>query len=166
METKFYLKLWIAMALMFNAYSVLLAGPSTDKIENANEKNTEHNFYVGAKVGFAYVLGVELNYILKTREVNRLYLAAAIQSSFVVNSANAGGGFFIGKSGIGFGCRYHHLLWFESEPKTKIQPGYGPEIVYSKTIGTKYIINLHGGAIITEGIVFPDISFGVFIPLN
>jgi hypothetical protein len=130
------------------------------------EKTVRNNFYIGAKVGLVYVLGIEMNYILQTHEVNRLYLAAAIQSSFIVNSANAGGGFFLGNSGLGVGCRYHHLLWFESEKDSKIQPGYGPELVYNKTIGTKYIINLHAGAIITEGSFFPDISFGVFIPLN
>ena len=73
---------------------------------------------------------------------------------------------FLGKTGIGLGCRYHHLLWFESEKESKIQPGYGPEIVYNKTIGTKYIINLHAGGIVTKGSVFPDVTFGIFIPLN
>lgn len=130
------------------------------------EQTVKNNFYVGAKVGLVYVLGIEINYILQTHEVNRLYLAAAIQSSFIVNSANAGGGVFLGRSGLGVGCRYHHLLWFESEKDSKIQPGYGPELVYNKTIGTKYIINLHAGGIITEGSFFPDISFGVFLPLN
>jgi hypothetical protein len=138
----------------------------TNSDTNKQEKTVRNNFYVGAKVGLVYVLGIEINYILQTHEVNRLYLAAAIQSSFIVNSANAGGGFFLGKSGLGVGCRYHHLLWFESEKDSKIQPGYGPELVYNKTIGTKYIINLHAGGIITEGSFFPDISFGVFIPLN
>lgn len=93
-------------------------------------------------------------------------MAAAIQTSLVVNSANVGGGVFLGKTGIGIGCRYHHLLWFESESDSKIQPGYGPEVVWNRTIGTKYIINLHAGGIITEGSFFPDISFGVFLPLN
>jgi hypothetical protein len=130
------------------------------------EKTVRSNLYVGAKVGLVYVLGIEMNYILQTHEVDRLYLAAAIQSSFIVNSANVGGGFFLGRTGVGVGCRYHHLLWFESEKESKIQPGYGPELIYNKTIGTKYMINLHAGAIITEGSLFPDISFGVFIPLN
>ena len=130
------------------------------------DRTVKNNFYVGAKVGLVYILGIEMNYIIQTKEVNRLYLAAAIQSSFIVNSANAGGGFFLGRSGLGIGCRYHHLLWFESEKESKIQPGYGPELVYNKTIGTKYIINLHAGGIITEGSFFPDISFGVFLPLN
>lgn len=129
-------------------------------------KHVNHQFYLGAKVGLVFILGVETNYILQTKNVNRLYLGAAIQSSFIINSVNAGGGIFLGRTGIGLGCRYHHLLWFESEKESKIQPGYGPEIVYNKTIGTKYIINLHAGGIITEGSFFPDISFGVFLPLN
>ena len=145
--------------------------PSTktsEQDEGAQEKskNANHQFYLGAKVGIAYILGIETNYILQTKYVNRLYLAAAVQSSFIINSVNAGGGIFLGRSGIGIGCRYHHLLWFESEKDSKIQPGYGPELVYNKTIGTKYIINLHAGGIITEGSFFPDISFGVFLPLN
>ena len=129
-------------------------------------KKTNHNFYLRAKVGLVYVFGVELEYIIQTREINRFYLATSIQSSIIVNSFNAGGGFFLGKSGIGLGCRYHHLLWFESEKGSKIQPGYGPEVIWNKTIGTKYIINLHAGGIITKGSFFPDISFGVFLPLN
>jgi hypothetical protein len=138
---------------------------ASKEIVNQNS-NTKHNFYLGAKVGLVYILGIETNYILQTREINRLYLAAAVQSSFIVNSINAGGGIFLGKTGVGLGCRYHHLLWFESEKDSKIQPGYGPELVYNKTIGTKYIINLHAGGIITKGSFFPDISFGVFLPLN
>ncbi len=130
------------------------------------DHSTKHNFYLGAKVGLVYIFGIETNYILQTREINRIYLAAAIQSSFIVNSINAGGGIFLGRTGVGLGCRYHHLLWFESEKDSKIQPGYGPELVYNKTIGTKYIINLHAGGIITKGSFFPDISFGVFLPLN
>ena len=132
----------------------------------ASDKITKHNFYLGGKLGLIYVFGIETNYILQTNGMNRLYLAGAIQTSFVVNSINAGGGFFLGKTGVGIGCRYHHLLWFESEKDSKIQPGYGPEVVWNKTIGTKYIINLHAGGIITDGAFFPDISFGVFLPLN
>jgi len=134
--------------------------------ENAELKRTNHNFYLGAKVGLVYIFGIELNYIIQSREINRIYLATAIQSSVVVNSFNAGGGFFLGKTRIGLGCRYHHLLWFESEKESKIQPGYGPEVIWNKTIGTKYIVNLHAGGIITKGSFFPDISFGVFLPLN
>ena len=130
------------------------------------EKTTQHNFYAGAKLGLIYLLGLEMNYILQTKDVNRLYLAAAIQSSLIVNSANIGGGVFLGKTGVGIGCRYHHLLWFESEKDSKIQPGVGPEVVYTFNAGTKYIMNLHAGGILTEGSFFPDISFGVFIPLN
>lgn len=134
------------------------------KIES--EKSIQHNFYLGGKLGLIYVFGIELNYIIQSQEINRIYMAAAIQTSLVVNSANVGGGVFLGKTGIGIGCRYHHLLWFESESDSKIQPGYGPEVVWNRTIGTKYIINLHAGGIITEGSFFPDISFGVFLPLN
>lgn len=135
--------------------------------EAPNEiKKTNHNFYLGAKVGLVYVFGLELEYIIQTNEINRFYLATAVQSSLIVNSFNAGGGFFLGKTGIGLGCRYHHLLWFENEKESKIQPGYGPEVIWNKTIGTKYIINLHAGGIITEGSFFPDISFGIFLPLN
>lgn len=129
-------------------------------------KKTNHNFYLGAKVGLVYVFGIEFQYIIQTNEINRIYLATSVQSSIIVNSINAGGGFFLGKTGIGLGCRYHHLLWFEGENVSKIQPGYGPEVIWNKTIGTKYIINLHAGGIITEGSFFPDISFGVFLPLN
>ncbi|MCG8308619.1 MAG: hypothetical protein MI975_14600 [Cytophagales bacterium] len=128
--------------------------------------NVSHNFYIGGKLGLIYIFGIETNYILKSNDINRVYLAAAIQTSLVVNSINAGGGFFLGKTGVGVGCRYHHLLWFESEKDSKIQPGYGPEVVWNRTIGTKYIINLHAGGIISEGSFFPDISFGVFLPLN
>ena len=137
-------------------------------LETNSEKihSGKNNIYLGAKVGLVYLFGVELEYIYKTKDINRFYLAAAIQSSVIINSANAGGGFFLGNTGIGLGCRYHHLLWFESEKESKIQPGYGPEVVYNKTIGTKYIVNLHAGCVISEGYLFPDISFGVFLPLN
>jgi hypothetical protein len=134
---------------------------------NIEKVNTvKNNFYVGAKVGLVFLLGLEMNYIMQTHGTNRFYLAVAAQSSLIINSANAGGGIFLGKTGIGVGCRYHHLLWFESEKESKIQPGYGPEIIYNKTIGTKYIINLHAGGIVTKGSFFPDISFGIFLPLN
>ena len=143
-----------------------------DQIENSipqNEENSQsrsNNFYLGAKVGVIFLLGVELDYVFKTKDISRFYMAVAVQSSVIINSANAGGGVFLGNSGLGLGCRYHHLLWFESEKESTIQPGVGPEVIYNKSIGTKYILNLHAGAIITEGYVFPEISFGVFMPLN
>jgi hypothetical protein len=160
--------------LLLSSFHVVF--PSTSLADKDNEssisqqvddsKNTKHNFYLGAKVGLVYIFGIELDYIIQTNDINRIYLATAVQSSLIVNSFNAGGGFFLGKSGVGLGCRYHHLLWFENEKESKIQPGYGPEVIWNKTIGTKYIINLHAGGIITEGSFFPDISFGVFLPLN
>jgi len=154
-------------ALAFVTESSASLGSVLGDDEKESKKSTmDHNFYLGAKVGLVYIIGIETNYIIQSRDVNRVYLAAAIQTSFIVNSINAGGGVFLGKTGVGLGCRYHHLLWFESESDSKIQPGYGPEIVYNKTIGTKYIINLHAGGIITKGSFFPDISFGVFLPLN
>jgi len=139
---------------------------SSFEVKNEVNKKIDHNFYLGGKLGLIYVFGIEMEYIIQSKEINRVYFATAIQTSLVVNSINAGGGFFLGKTGVGIGCRYHHLLWFESEKDSKIQPGYGPEVVWNRTIGTKYIINLHAGGIITEGSFFPDISFGVFLPLN
>ncbi len=139
---------------------------SSNSKKGKDSKKTNHNFYLGAKVGLVYVFGIELEYIIQTNEISRIYLATSVQSSLIINSFNAGGGFFLGKTGVGLGCRYHHLLWFESEKESKIQPGYGPEVIWNKTIGTKYIVNLHAGGIITEGSFFPDISFGVFLPLN
>jgi len=159
-------KATVLMLLMFiSIKSSFAQNPKSVESElSANKVN--HNFYLGGKLGLIYVFGVEMNYIIQSQDINRVYFAAAVQTSFVVNSINAGGGFFLGKKGIGIGCRYHHLLWFESEKDSKIQPGYGPEVVWNKTIGTKYIINLHAGAIISKGTIFPDISFGVFLPLN
>lgn len=161
------------ICILFCLILILLASEKsisqTSELKNSSEekkKNIDHDFYAGAKVGVVYLLGVELNYIMETHEVSRFYLALAVQTSLVVNSANAGGGIFLGKTGLGLGCRYHHLLWFDAEPESKIQPGYGPEIIYNKTIGTRYIINLHAGGIITKGSFFPDISFGIFLPLN
>jgi hypothetical protein len=159
-------KLTVLVWLLFFGLKPCLAqnGPLSEP--EISDKQVSHNFYLGGKLGLVYVFGIEANYIIQSQNVNRVYFAAAVQTSFVVNSINAGGGFFVGKKGLGIGCRYHHLLWFESERDSKIQPGYGPEVVYSKTIGTKYIINLHAGGIITKGTIFPDISFGVFLPLN
>ena len=140
--------------------------PETFSEKSEKIHSNHNNVYLGAKLGLVFVFGLELEYIFQTKNINRFYLAAAVQSSVIINSANAGGGFFLGRSGIGVGCRYHHLLWFENEKESTIQPGFGPEVVYNKTIGTKYIINLHAGGIVTEGSFFPDISFGVFLPLN
>lgn len=138
---------------------------------NTNEekpiaKKIEHNFYLGAKVGLVFLIGLELEYILQTKNVNRFYLAASVQTSVIFNSANAGGGIFLGKTGLALGVRYHHLLWLESEKDSNVEPGYGPEVIWTKTVGTKYIINLHAGGIIAKNTFFPDISFGLFIPLN
>lgn len=156
----------IVLLLLIVPFFHVLAQNSALETNSDKIHSGRNNFYLGAKVGLVYLFGVELEYIYKTNDINRFYLAAAIQSSVIINSANAGGGFFLGKTGLGLGCRYHHLLWFESEKDSKIQPGYGPEVVYNKTIGTKYIVNLHAGCVISEGYLFPDISFGVFLPLN
>ncbi len=158
--------------LMHGSHAIANPGASegeevaTYSQDDIDDKTVYHNFYLGGKLGLAFIFGIELNYIIQSREVNRTYFAAAIQSSLIVSSANVGGGVFLGKTGIGIGCRYHHLLWFESEKDSKIQPGYGPEVVWNGRIGSKYLINLHAGGIITKGSFFPDISFGVFLPLN
>lgn len=156
----------IIVISIFSSAKSYCQNSALPEVENEVSKKIDHNFYLGGKLGLIYVFGIEMEYIIQSNEINRVYFAAAIQTSLVVNSINAGGGFFLGKTGIGIGCRYHHLLWFESEKDSKIQPGYGPEVVWNRTIGTKYIINLHAGGIITEGSFFPDISFGVFLPLN
>ncbi len=156
----------LAMTVSFQSRAQVTDLSGQDAGEKARDSQGNNKFYLGAKLGVIYVFGIEFNYIYQTKDIKRFYLASSVQTSLIVNSFNAGGGVFIGKTNIGLGCRYHHLLWFESEKDSKIQPGYGPEMVWSKTIGTKYIINLHAGGIITKGSFFPDISFGVFLPLN
>ncbi|NJN28401.1 MAG: hypothetical protein HC819_21730 [Cyclobacteriaceae bacterium] len=155
------------LLVLMARYGGFAQSVQSDSLErNAYEpRENHHNLYFGAKVGLIYFFGLELDYIFKTRDVSRFYLAAAAQSSLIITSANAGGGVFLGRTGIGVGCRYHHLFWFESEDESRIQPGYGPEIIYNKTIGSKYIFNLHAGGVITEGYFFPDVTFGVFLPL-
>jgi hypothetical protein len=156
----------MALCAIMSASAIHCHAQKNGSLANREQKSTKGKLYAGAKVGLVYILGLEMSYVLETQNTSRLYLAAALQSSFIINSANAGGGVFLGRSGVAVGCRYHHLLWFESENDSKIQPGYGPEVIYNKTIGTKYIVNLHAGGIITKGSFFPDISFGVFLPLN
>jgi len=151
-------------------YSQHIARDST-QIQKAEKQDEAHpgsgsHWFAGAKVGLIYLFGLELQYNLTTKGVSRMYLAAAVQSSVVVNSANIGGGVFLGNTGLGIGCRFHQLLWFESEKESNIQPGYGPEIIWNKKIGAKNLVNLHAGGIITEGAFFPDISFGVLIPIK
>ncbi len=160
-------------ALLFIlSFQVTAAFNSSKKLSSDKQqeepvtKSIDHNFYLGAKVGLVFLIGLELEYILQTKEVNRFYLAASVQTSVIVNSANVGGGIFLGKTGLAVGCRYHHLLWLESEKDSNVEPGYGPEVIWTKTVGTKYVINLHAGGIIAKNTFFPDISFGLFIPLN
>jgi len=151
-------------------YSQAIAQDSPQKQHEKNQDEAHpgsgSHWFAGAKVGLIYLFGLELQYNLATKGVNRMYLAAAVQSSVVVNSANIGGGIFLGKTSLGLGCRYHQLLWFKGEAESQIQPGYGPEIIWNKKIGEKNLINLHAGGIITEGAFFPDISFGLMIPLK
>lgn len=171
---------WIIVQIAFTICLVILNNQalysqhiSQDSAQNQQAKNQHEahpgsgsHWFAGAKVGLIYLFGLELQYNLTTRGVNRMYMAAAVQSSVVVNSANIGGGVFLGKTGIGLGCRYHHLLWFENKAESKFQPGYGPEIIWNKKIGAKNQINLHAGGIVTEGAFFPDITFGLMIPLK
>ncbi len=171
---------WVVMQIAFLICLVILGNQSLysqhisqDSTQNQQAKNMPEahpgsgsHWFAGAKVGLIYLFGVELQYNLTTKGVSRMYMAAAVQTSVVVNSANIGGGVFLGKTGLGLGCRYHHLLWFEGEADSKIQPGYGPEIIWNKKIGAKNLVNLHAGGIVTEGAFFPDISFGLMIPLK
>lgn len=167
------LQFTILLCLIFFCHQTLYSQEiGKDTIQNASPKSQKthpgsgSHWFAGAKVGIVYLFGLELQYNLTTKGVSRMYLAAAVQSSVVVNSANAGGGVFMGKTGLGLGCRYHHLLWFESEADSHIQPGYGPEIIWNKKIGAKNLINLHAGGVVTDGAFFPDISFGLMIPLK
>jgi hypothetical protein len=134
--------------------------------QNGVEKTSKSHWYAGARLGAAFIFGLEMQYNYVSRDVPRIYLAAAAQSSLILNTINGGGGVFLGQTGLGVGCRYHHLLWFENEKDTQIQPGYGPEIIWNKNIGTKYLVNLHAGCVISDGSYFPDITFGLLLPLN
>ena len=96
-----------ALLLIFISNSFIY-GQNTD-VEDESQptaKNVDHNFYLGGKLGLIYVFGIETNYILQSQGVNRLYLAGAVQTSFVVNSINAGGGFFLGKTKSPAGHRF------------------------------------------------------------
>ncbi len=159
-----------------NAYLYLNNYPGTvladssviNEVLAKNQRRIEHHVLAGAKVGLLFAFGLEINYILSNKRTNILYLAAAAQSSIIWNTVNAGGGFFLGNTGFGVGCRYNHVLWFELENSEKSSPGYEPEIVWYKKVGfnRNMYINLHGGAIITKSRVFPDVTIGFMLPLR
>lgn len=130
------------------------------------EKKTP--FYAGAKVGALFLFGVEINCIIRNKDHKIGYLAAAAQTSLLLSSLNAGGGIIFGKTGLGIGCRYHHLLWFEKEGNEQIQPAVGPEIVWKKAMGSsqRIMVNLQAGMAISKTSLFPDISIGLFLPLR
>ena len=130
------------------------------------EKKTP--FYAGAKVGALFLFGVEINCIIRNKDHKIGYLAAAAQTSLLLSSLNAGGGIIFGKTGIGIGCRYHHLLWFEKEGNEQIQPAVGPEIVWKNAMGSsqRIMVNLQAGMAISKTSLFPDISIGLFLPLR
>jgi hypothetical protein len=130
------------------------------------EKKTP--FYAGVKVGALFAFGVEMNCIFRHGEVKVAYLAAAAQTSLLLNSLNAGGGVIFGHTGIGLGCRYHHLLWFEKEGNERVQPAVGPEIVWKKGLGSsgRIMANLHAGMVFSKTSLFPDVTIGLMLPLR
>ena len=82
-----------------------------------SQRRIQHHVLAGVKLGALFAFGLEMNYILSSKRTNILYLAASAQSSIIWNMVNVGGGFFVGNTGFGLGCRYNHLLWFELEDK-------------------------------------------------
>lgn len=165
--------IFFMISWLFSTYSVFGqnntdegTGMNGKDMQSAVEKTSKSHWYAGARLGAAFIFGLEMQYNYVSRDVPRIYLAAAAQSSLILNTINGGGGVFLGQTGLGVGCRYHHLLWFENEKDTQIQPGYGPEIIWNKNIGTKYLVNLHAGCVISDGSYFPDITFGLLLPLN
>jgi hypothetical protein len=135
--------------------------------KNAQE-GTTHHFLTGVKVGAVFVFGVELDYILKHKGRKLLYIAAAGQTSIVINTINGGGGFFLTRWGLGVGCRYNHVIRLYDENISVGIPGYSPEVVWYKEMGLNrnWYINLRAATIITKEDFWPDISFGIFLPLN
>jgi hypothetical protein len=125
-------------------------------------------FYAGVKVGALFAFGVEMNCIFRHGEVKVAYLAAAAQTSLLLNTLNAGGGVIFGRTGIGLGCRYHHLLWFEKEGNERVQPAVGPEIVWKKGLGSsgRIMANLHAGMVFSKTSLFPDVTIGLMLPLR
>jgi hypothetical protein len=137
--------------------------------EDPKVNGIRHRFLAGARIGAVFAFGLEFNYIYKPHNTEIFYLAAAAETSIVLNSVNAGGGIFLGNSGIGLGCRYNYMLWFELEDSERNSPGVAPEIVYYRRLGfrSNIYLNLHAGAVFTrDERVFPDISFGLFLPLQ
>lgn len=151
------------------------SGPGTGSVQvhdlqQPETKNPEviHRFLAGAKVGALFAFGLELNYMLKNSRRKILYLGAAAQTSIVLNAVNGGGGVFITNWGLGVGARYNHVFRLYDESISLGIPGYSPEVVWYKEMGPNrnWYINLRAATIITKEDFWPDISFGIFLPLN
>jgi hypothetical protein len=175
--------LCLALLFSFNAF-----GNISTQEDTTSEKTSENSYYIeafdepsaqtpkknrhhllaGAKLGVVYVFGVELNYIWRHKERKITYLAASGQTSIVLNSINGGGGFFITGWGLGAGFRYHHLIRLYEEGDKVFLPGYAPEIVWYKEMGPQknWYINMKAGIILNRDQKWPDISFGMFLPLS
>ncbi len=165
--------IYIYAGIFFLSIGISFSQNSSDstalikEINKSTDKRT-HNLYAGAKVGAIFVVGLELNYILNSKNRQIMYLASSAQSTFVINTVNVGGGIFLGKTNLGVGCRYNRTFRIESEKHSKTGEGWAPEVVWYKAVGpnNKFLVNLHAGTIFTNDGIYPDITFGVFLPLT
>lgn len=134
----------------------------------SDDKKNDHHLLAGAKLGVVFAFGVELNYIWRHYDRKITYLAASAQTSIIINSINGGGGFFLTKWGLGAGFRYHYLIRLYEEGEKVFLQGYAPEIVWYKQMGPQknWYMNLKAGVVLNRDQPWPDISFGIFLPLS
>jgi len=133
-----------------------------------NLKKNHHHLLAGVKLGVVYAFGVEIDYIWRHMDRKMTYLSASGQTSIVLNSINGGGGIFLTRWGLGAGFRYHHLIRIYEEGDNVFLPGYSPEIVWYKEMGPQKNLYIHmkAGVILNRDQKWPDISFGIFLPLS
>ncbi|MGB3465418.1 MAG: hypothetical protein WBA74_09110 [Cyclobacteriaceae bacterium] len=93
--------------------------------------------YIGLKVGLPYLIGVDMGYLIADRKRVRVYLNASVQTIILFNSANIGGGYFLGKKGFSLGLRFNNYAHIVSSSISDEDSGklLGPELAWFGAVG-------------------------------
>ncbi|MCC5929416.1 MAG: hypothetical protein JJU28_09245 [Cyclobacteriaceae bacterium] len=150
---------------------VPVAADSTDIIFYSEAFDTKivpsgkSTLYLGSRLGGVFVAGVNLTYIYFYNNRPVLFLEGALQTTLIINSVNGAAGIYLGQN-VSAGVRYHRIYRYIFEDEYN-GFAWAPELAWTKFMGVhrRKSVQLRAGLVI-ERAIYPDISFGINIPIH
>lgn len=98
---------------------------------------SEDTFYLGLKAGVPYLAGLDAGYLIADQKRVKFYVNFSLQTIILLNSANVGAGYFLGRKGFSIGLRYSAYAHILDSAISEASNGtiISPELGWYKAVG-------------------------------